>query len=121
MRTSVGSLLVACFLAAMSATACAMTPSRSPDLPCTVANAALLPSSLGGEQALCAEFRRAATGRLPAGSSVELRVVSDYQLTAILTLADGRSLPSVTASASDRQLSAKSIRLLADAVAAQVG
>jgi hypothetical protein len=120
MRTTAGSLLTACLLVGTSAIACAMTPARSPALPCTVTNAARLPNALGGEDGLCEEFRRAAADRLPAGSSVELRVVSDFHLTAVLTLAEGRTLPPVTASASDRQLSAKSIQLLADAIAAQV-
>lgn len=120
MRTTVSSLLAACLLVGTSASACAMTPARSPALPCTVTNAALLPNALGGEDGLCEEFRRATAGRLPAGSSVELRAISKFQLTAVLTLVDGRTLPPVTASASDRWISARSIRLLADAVSAQI-
>ena len=120
MRIAFKFLLAGCVVLGVPASGCAMTLPSASDLPCTVSGAALLPAAFGGEQGLCAQFGHAAAGRLPHGSRVELHVESAFKLTAVVVPPDGRPLTPVTTSASDRMLSARSVRMLADALVTQV-
>ncbi|WP_205481851.1 hypothetical protein [Sphingomonas arenae] len=97
-----------------------MTTPAPGTVPCAVDGAALLPADTGGEQALCAEIRRATAEVLPAGARIAVQVVSDHRMHATAILADGRALRRVSVAVSDRTLSTRSFRMIAEALAQQL-
>ena len=114
LMTIAGGLL----LAASSGSACAMTTPKTA-LTCTVSGGDKLPSETGGPEALCKAIR-AAAGDKGHGASVAVRIASAYSAAASVTLADGRTLPDVNVSISDRTLNRRSIEMLAQGVARQL-
>jgi hypothetical protein len=105
-------------LAVPGGSACAMTTSPNQALPCTVEGADKLPAEIGGADAVCAAIREALGGE--AGVSVAVRIISPYAAAALVTTADGRKLPQVNVSISDRALNKRSIDMLAQGVAGQL-
>lgn len=120
MRTATWTVAMACCLSAAGTAACAMTVPASGLVPCSVEGAALLPHTSGGEQALCEEIRQAVSEVIPDGARIAIQVVSDHRMHATVILANGRSLPRVSAAVSDRTLSARSYRMIAEALASQL-
>ena len=102
----------------LAASACTMTAPGQPLPACIVHGASLLPAATGGEQALCDAIGAVLAER--PGSRAEVRVVSKSRMTAVLVLPDGRELPSINTVVSDSTLSARSVRMLADAMRAQL-
>lgn len=86
---------------------------------CQVEGAAQLPAELNGAGAVCSIFE-AHLGKF-APRAVTVRVRSPFLVKADVTAADGRRLPTVTVGSSDRPLGARSLRMLARAVAAELG
>jgi hypothetical protein len=119
MRVGVRVLLAGAAALGSTTSACAMTSPAEAPIRCTVEGARSLPPEIGGEQALCEAIHHATAG---AGHTahVQVRVHSKHRMSAITTLADGRSLPVVTTSAFDRDLSVRSVRTFADAIGAQL-
>lgn len=115
LMTIAGGLL----LAASSGSACAMTTPPKIALTCTVSGGDKLSSETGGPEALCDAIRSAA-GDKGHGASVAVRIVSPCAAAASVTLANGRTLPDVNVSVSDRKLNARAITMLAQGVARQL-
>jgi hypothetical protein len=93
---------------------------------CTVEGAEKLPSEIGGEEAVCAALERAAAATLrqagvaPSALSVSVNVRSAYRISAVASL-DGKTIPEQQVGISDRELNARAIDMLAQAVAAELG
>ena len=86
--------------------------------PCRVTGADKLPAGAGGASAICAAVERALAEQAPnLRYSAEIRVLSRTALAAQLT-ANGRSLPELRFSVSDRELNAQAIGHFADSIAA---
>ena len=102
------------------ASACAMTAPAAPQVACTVEGSKHLPPETGGETALCGAIRQAVSDAGHSSARVQVIVRSPSQVSATVTLADGRSLPAVTTATADRNLSSRSVRMLADAISAQL-
>jgi hypothetical protein len=85
---------------------------------CRVEGAEKLPAELGGAQAVCSVLE-GSLGKL-APKTVALTVRSPFLINAEVTAVDGRRLPTVTVGRSDRPLSGRAIRMLAEAIAAQL-
>jgi hypothetical protein len=104
--------------ALVGGSACAMT-SPKPGSRCHVVGGSRLPADTGGADALCAAVEQALQAAQPKPAAVEVNVVSPYLLSATVMLADGRKLPAIKVSSSDRQLGARAVQMLADSIAAQ--
>ena len=102
-----------------------MGTTANPDIRCTVVGGEVLPSELGGSDAVCATIERAAApamqrAGLPASSlSVAIAVKSPSRISAAVSVAD-RVLPEQHVGIADRPLNARAIEMLANAVAAQI-
>lgn len=86
---------------------------------CQVTGAELLPSEAGDPETLCAAIRAAR----PSGSAsvvVEVRIKSPHMMVATQTLASGETLPEIHTARTDRPLGRRSVKMLADALAAQL-
>lgn len=96
--------------------------SRSASQPerCRVINGEKLPAEVGGQYVLCAAIEAALQSAAPKPAAIEVSVLSPYLLSATVMLADGRKLPAIKISSSDRQLGARAVQMLADSIAAQV-
>jgi len=105
--------------ASVGGSACAMNQSAD-GTHCQVVGGSQLPADTGGADALCAAIERALQAAVPKPAAVEVNVVSPYLLSATVMLADGRKLPAIKISSSDRQLGARAVQMLADSIAAQV-
>lgn len=120
MRSFSFTLLAACSLAAAPLSACAMN-APVPSVPlCRVTGAELLPSGIGGAPAICGEMEQAVAAAGASGTTIEVRVENSSLLSATAKLPDGRTLPAVKVGVSDRELSASSVRRLAQALAEQI-
>lgn len=97
-----------------------MTPPPTAAVTCTVAGAELLPAESGGAEALCAEIERAAASVSGQHIAVQVRIVSPFLATAMVTGADGRRLPEQKVGISDRPLNRQAFAMLAAAIAAQL-
>jgi hypothetical protein len=89
-------------------------------LRCQVVGANILPSDIGGADAICAAIEQALQAASPKPAAVEVAVASPYLISATVLLADGRRLPVIKVGSSDRALGQGSIKLLVDSIAAQV-
>lgn len=86
--------------------------------PCRVIGGEKLPAEAGGAAAICAAVEKAAAAQAPdLRYSAEVRVLSRSALAAQLT-ANGRTLPELKFSVSDRELNPRAIGHFADSVAA---
>ncbi|HZC37340.1 MAG TPA: hypothetical protein VE221_01555 [Sphingomicrobium sp.] len=84
--------------------------------PCRVTGGEKLPAEAGGADAICAAVQKAAAAQAPnLRYSAEIRVLSRTALAADLT-ADGRALPELKFSVSDRELNPRAIGHFADSV-----
>lgn len=110
MPRKMASAILAVALASASAGACGMSHSASRPDRCQVIGGDKLPAEIGGARQICAAIEAAAASRAPeAGYSVEVRVLSDYMLSARVRMADGRALPEQKLAVSDRKLNRRSI------------
>jgi hypothetical protein len=119
MRGKVATAILFMTAALVGGSACAMT-SPNPGSRCQVVGGSHLPADTGGADALCAAVEQALQAAQPKPAAVEVNVVSPYLLSATVMLADGRKLPEIKVGSSDRQLGARTVRMLADSIAAQV-
>lgn len=87
---------------------------------CQVSGARKLPADLGGADALCAAVGKAISAVSPKPGAIEVSVLSPYLISARVTLADGRHLPTIKVGSSDRPLGRRAIQMLADSIAAQI-
>lgn len=87
---------------------------------CKVIGAKHLLRETGGGKALCAEMRQAATAAGMADIRIDVQVLSPSRISAAATLPDGRSLGPVHVGVSDRALTTRSFKMLAEALAAQL-
>jgi len=86
--------------------------------PCRVTGAEKLPAEAGGADAICAAVQRAVAAQAPSlRYGAEVRVLSRSALAANL-VANGRKLPELRFSVSDRELNRTTIGRFADSVAA---
>ena len=86
--------------------------------PCRVTGGEKLPPKAGGADAICAAVQRAVAARTPSlRYSAEIRVLSRTALAADLA-ANGRKLPELRFSVTDRELNPMAIGHFADSVAA---
>jgi hypothetical protein len=92
----------------------------APAARCQVVGAAQLPTETGGAHAICAAVELALQPVAPKPAAIEVNVLSPHLLSATVMLADGRRLPAIKAGRSDRPLGARTIKMLADGIAAQV-
>ena len=102
-------------LALAGGSACAMNRPADSSGRCTVQGAELLPPESGGGEALCAEIE-AATAKLPGPPAVSVRVVRPHLLAASVTI-EGRTLPELKMSRSDRALDRQAFQRFAKAIA----
>ena len=119
MRRKVTASMLFMTAALVGGSACAMN-NPSPGSRCQVVGGSQLPADTGGADALCAAIEQALQAAAPKPAAVEVNVVSPYLLSATVMLADGRKLPAIKVSSSDRQLGARAVQMLADSIAAQV-
>lgn len=88
---------------------------------CRVVGGDKLPAETGGPAALCAAIKQAAQERAPGTDfSVTVQVLSNYSLSAIVQLDDGRQLPEQKMAISDRGLNRSSVEFFASAIAAEI-
>ena len=109
-----------CALAMVSASggACGMTRSTSEPVTCRVSGADKALADAGGPDALCEMIERAAKARAPGVAfAVEVRAPTIYSLAASIRMADGRSLPELQLSISDRRFDCGSVERFAAAIA----
>lgn len=88
--------------------------------PCRVENAAKLAADSGGEAALCEAIRAAMATQGTPAYRVDVRVLSESMIIAMLTTADGRVLPEQKLASSDRPLSIASFERFGRTLAAQL-
>jgi hypothetical protein len=94
-----------------------MTAPAQAQGPCRVTGGEKLPAEAGGPDAICAAVQRAVAARTPnLRYSAEIRVLSRSALAAELA-ANGRKLPEVKFSVSDRELNPRAIGHFAESVA----
>lgn len=110
--------------AAASGSACAMSPTSSQQLRCVVQGEEKLPPELGGADAVCSAIERASAPVLQRSGanpsvSVNVQVLSAFAASAVVTVGAER-LPEQRVDISDRPLNARTIDMLARAVAAQL-
>jgi hypothetical protein len=85
---------------------------------CRIVGAEKLPAEAGGADAICAAVQRAVAAETPGlRYSAEIRVLSRSALAANL-VANGRKLPELRFSVSDRELNRTTIGRFADSIAA---
>lgn len=86
--------------------------------PCRVLGAEKLPASSGGAEAICAAVQRAVAGQAPGlDYTADVRVLSRSGVAAKLE-ANGRPLPELRFSVSDRELNGVAIGHFANSIAA---
>ena len=115
------SLGIAVALAFAATTVSAMTSPAGSAARCEVSNADKLPAASGGGAALCAAIERAVASR-GLGRTFLVRVVvgKRSKLTANITLADGRILPSLHMAQMDRPIGRTTLEQFGGAVADQI-
>jgi hypothetical protein len=105
-------LLAACWSAP------GMTHPAPPPGSCEVSHGEKLPRASGGGTALCAAIAQAASARgLAATFAVRVSVGPKSQLSAEITLANGRSLPPLRMAEMDRPIGPSSFARFASAIA----
>lgn len=88
---------------------------------CRVIGGDKLPADTGGSDALCAAISRAAAAKTPElRFKVEVQVRGPSAMTAVLTTADGKTLPEQHFSISDRGLTKGSIDRFASALVDEI-
>jgi len=88
---------------------------------CRITGGNKLPAETGGTDALCAEIRKAAAAvSLDSRFTVDVQVVGDSRLSAIVTRQDGTKLPEQKFSVSDRTLNRGSLVRFAEALAGEM-
>jgi hypothetical protein len=122
-RGTIGFTLLVAAVAAGSA--CAMTTSSSERLNCTVEGTSNLPNSLGGQPGICAIIENAVSSAIARGGiplsaiSVAVEVKSQSRMSAVVTF-NGKALPEQDVASSDRALNAVAVKMLANALAAEI-
>ena len=112
------STLAAFIILAAAASAPAM--SAPAEGRCRVVDAAQLPASTGGADAICAAIGQAVAERAPnVHFTAEVRVVKPSMLATTLVV-NGRTLPEQKFAIMDRELSPASIKRFADSIAMEV-
>ena len=115
------SLGIALALAFTASTAAAMTPPSASAGWCAVSNGGKLPAASGGSAALCAAIEQAVAARgLRRDFSVRIAVGERSMLTVDVTLADGRTLPSLHLAQIDRAISRTTLEHFGESVANHV-
>lgn len=113
-----GHACLAAALLAGASSACAVTAPGQPIARCQVVEGDKLPAASGGIDALCAAIDRAAAARgVEQGFSVKVRVGPRSMLAAVVTLADGSTLPAVNMAEMDREVTRSTLDRFGDAVA----
>ena len=104
----------------VAAAACAMSaPGQTPGR-CRISGGEKLPAEAGGADAICAAVERAVAAGAPGVRySADVRVLSRSSLAANL-IVNGRNLPDVKFSVSDREINPRSIGHFAESVAIAV-
>lgn len=98
-----------------------MNSPSSPMVDCRVIGGDKLPADLGGSDVVCAAIARAAAAKAPASRfKVDIEVRGESSMTAVLTTADGRTLPKQTISISDRSLTKGSIDRFANSLVGEI-
>jgi hypothetical protein len=86
-----------------------------------LAGADKLPTRSGGGAAFCAAVQRSAVATLPnAAFSVAVRVIDRATLVAAVKLPNGRELPPMTMTQTDREITRSSLERFGAAVVTQV-
>lgn len=116
MRRNFGAVVLAVAIASATGSACAMNSPPANPAVCSVDGGDKLPASSGGPGALCAAIERAAGNAF----SVRVRVLSPSMLAAVVTTADGRTLPEQRLAVSDSTLSKGSFERFAQTLASEV-
>lgn len=121
MRAKIAYILLPLVAASFTGSACAMNSSSKQMVECRVIGGDKLPAESGGADAFCAAFARAAAAQVPDRRfKVEVQVRGPSMLTAILTTADGKTLPEQTFSISDRGMTKGSLERFANSLVGQV-
>jgi hypothetical protein len=101
----------------VAAAACAMSAPGQAQGPCRVSGGDKLPAQAGGADAICAAIERAVAAGAPnVRYSADVRVLSRSALAAELTV-NGRKLPELRFSVSDRELNPVAFGHFAESVA----
>lgn len=88
---------------------------------CRVIGGDKLPADSGGADGFCAAITRAAAAQLPDRRfKVEVQVRGPSMLTAILTTAEGKTLPEQTFSISDRGMTKGSLERFANSLVGEM-
>jgi hypothetical protein len=85
---------------------------------CQVQGAEKLPATLGGARGVCSALEASLGTLLP--KAVQVIVRSPFLINADVIAADGRRVPTITVGSSDRPLSPRALRTLAETIAAQL-
>ena len=87
---------------------------------CRVTGGENLPANTGGASRLCSEIARVAGSGWKSAFAVDVKVGGNSTLTATATLADGHVLPRLKVAATDRVITIRTFKRLADAIADHV-
>ena len=87
---------------------------------CRVSGASKLAADIGYADGLCAEIARALQAVPTKPVTVEVDVQSPFLASASVTMSNGRKLPAIKVGSSDNPLSRRSVRMLAETIAARV-
>ena len=121
MRSRLTASIVALAIASASGSACAMSPSTVESERCRVIGGDKLPPEIGGAAGICQAIDRAAAADAPGVTfTVDVRVKSSRQLSASVTMADGRVLPERHLAISDSKIRKSSVDRFAKGIAAEI-
>ena len=87
---------------------------------CRVSGANKLAADIGNADGLCKEIARALQAVPTKPASVEVDVLSPFLASASVTMGNGHKLAAIKVGSSDRPLSRRSVRMLAEAIATRV-
>ena len=98
-----------------------MSTTKNTSAGCRVVNGDKLPAESGGADALCKAIAEAAAETAPGvGYSVEINVLPRSRLSAIVTTANGRTLPELGMASMDKPLTAGSFKRFAASIATEL-